>query len=81
MAIEYSALNLVPIREGEDEQTAINDMVNLAQHLDELSYERYWIAEHHNASQPSKFSNCFINSTYVRTYETHTCRFWRHHVT
>lgn len=30
MAIKYSALNLVPIREGEDEQTAINDMVNLA---------------------------------------------------
>ncbi|HDJ5097551.1 TPA: LLM class flavin-dependent oxidoreductase [Staphylococcus aureus] len=49
MAIKYSALNLVPIREGDDEQTAINDMVNLAQHLDELSYERYWIAEHHNA--------------------------------
>lgn len=41
MAIKYSALNLVPIREGDDEQTAINDMVNLAQHLDELSYERY----------------------------------------
>ncbi len=52
MAIKYSALNLVPIREGEDERTAINDMVKLAQHLDELSYERYWIAEHHNASQP-----------------------------
>lgn len=49
MAIKYSALNLVPIREGEDERTAINDMVKLAQHLDELSYERYWIAEHHNA--------------------------------
>lgn len=27
MAIKYSALNLVPIREGEDERTAINDMV------------------------------------------------------
>lgn len=49
MAIKYSALNLVPIREGDDERTAINDMVKLAQHLDELSYERYWIAEHHNA--------------------------------
>lgn len=41
MAIKYSALNLVPIREGDDERTAINDMVKLAQHLDELSYERY----------------------------------------
>ncbi|MDT4089390.1 hypothetical protein RPP52_00980, partial [Staphylococcus aureus] len=27
MAIKYSALNLVPIREGDDERTAINDMV------------------------------------------------------
>lgn len=58
MAIKYSALNLVPIREGEDERTAINDMVKLAQHLDELSYERYWIAEHHNAHQQA----------YVRAY-------------
>ena len=24
-------------------------MVNLAQGLDDLGYERYWIAEHHNA--------------------------------
>ncbi len=39
MAIKYSALNLVPIREGDDERTAFNDMVKLAQHLDELSYE------------------------------------------
>lgn len=49
MSIKYSALNLVPIREGEDESIAIKDMVTLAQHLDKLKYERYWIAEHHNA--------------------------------
>ncbi|MFF5513940.1 LLM class flavin-dependent oxidoreductase [Staphylococcus capitis] len=47
--IKLSALNLVPIREGQDEKDAINDMVKLAQGLDELGYERYWIAEHHNA--------------------------------
>src|SRR5699024_4873997 len=28
---------------------AIHDMVKLAQNLEELEYERYWIAEHHNA--------------------------------
>ena len=39
----------VPIREGQDDKDAINDMVKLAQGLDELGYERYWIAEHHNA--------------------------------
>ena len=32
-----------------DDKDAINDMVKLAQGLDELGYERYWIAEHHNA--------------------------------
>lgn len=47
--IKLSALNLVPIREGQDDKDAINDMVKLAQVLDELGYERYWIAEHHNA--------------------------------
>ncbi|WP_367121835.1 LLM class flavin-dependent oxidoreductase [Staphylococcus capitis] len=47
--IKLSALNLVPIREGQDDKDAINDMVKLAQGLDELDYERYWIAEHHNA--------------------------------
>ncbi|MGZ1607464.1 LLM class flavin-dependent oxidoreductase [Staphylococcus argenteus] len=49
MTMKYSALNLVPIREGENERTAISDMITLAQNLDDLSYERYWIAEHHNA--------------------------------
>ncbi|WP_367081274.1 LLM class flavin-dependent oxidoreductase [Staphylococcus capitis] len=47
--IKLSALNLVPIREGQDDKDAINDMVKLAQGLDELGYERYWITEHHNA--------------------------------
>ncbi|MCS4485612.1 LLM class flavin-dependent oxidoreductase [Staphylococcus americanisciuri] len=47
--IRYSALNLVPIREGSNERGAIDEMVTLAQTLEKLSYERYWIAEHHNA--------------------------------
>lgn len=44
-----SALNLVPLRKGESEQEAIQNMVQLAQHVEKLGYERYWIAEHHNA--------------------------------
>lgn len=47
--IHYSALNLVPIREGSNEKEAIAQMTALAQHLERLNYERYWIAEHHNA--------------------------------
>lgn len=45
--IKLSALNLVPIREGQDDKDAINDMVKLAQGLDELGYERYWIGRAH----------------------------------
>lgn len=47
--LKLSALNLVPIREGQDDQAAIKDMVKLAQDLETLDFERYWIAEHHNA--------------------------------
>ncbi|MGW7854452.1 LLM class flavin-dependent oxidoreductase [Staphylococcus xylosus] len=47
--LKLSALNLVPIREGQDDQAAIKDMVKLAQDLEKLDFERYWIAEHHNA--------------------------------
>ncbi|MGW7848538.1 LLM class flavin-dependent oxidoreductase [Staphylococcus xylosus] len=47
--LKLSALNLVPIREGQDDQAAIKDMVKIAQDLETLDFERYWIAEHHNA--------------------------------
>ena len=47
--LKVSALNLVSIREGQDDSDALNDMIDLAQHLEQVGYERYWIAEHHNA--------------------------------
>lgn len=47
--LKVSALNLVPIREGQDDSDALNDMIDLAQHIEQVGYERYWIAEHHNA--------------------------------
>ncbi len=47
--MKYSALNLVPIREGSSDIDAIEQMVNLAKHLEQQEYERLWIAEHHNA--------------------------------
>ncbi|WP_185640404.1 LLM class flavin-dependent oxidoreductase [Staphylococcus pasteuri] len=47
--LKVSALNLVPIREGQEDREALNDMISLAQQLEDFGYERYWIAEHHNA--------------------------------
>ncbi|PTI12644.1 LLM class flavin-dependent oxidoreductase [Staphylococcus warneri] len=47
--LKVSALNLVPIREGQEDSDALHDMIDLAQYLEQVGYERYWIAEHHNA--------------------------------
>ncbi len=46
--IPVSVLNLAPIREGQNAKEAIDAMVELAQATEEMGYERYWIAEHHN---------------------------------
>ncbi len=48
--IPLSLLNLVPIRKGEGAKEAIEAMVDLAQATEKMGYQRYWIAEHHNAS-------------------------------
>jgi len=47
-SLPVSALNLVPIREGQGPREAIQSAVELAQALEKLGYVRYWIAEHHN---------------------------------
>lgn len=46
--LNISALNLVPVRAGTNATQAIEDMVDLAEHIDGSSYQRYWISEHHN---------------------------------
>ncbi|GIN41140.1 MULTISPECIES: LLM class flavin-dependent oxidoreductase [Heyndrickxia] len=48
--IPVSVLNLVPIRKGQTTKDAIDSMVELAQAVEKLDYQRYWIAEHHNSS-------------------------------
>lgn len=45
---KVSALNLVPVRQGQTQAQAIQSMVGLAQEVERLGYVRYWIAEHHN---------------------------------
>ncbi len=45
---KLSALNLVPMRQGQTAKEAIDAMVRLAQYVESLDFERFWIAEHHN---------------------------------
>jgi luciferase family oxidoreductase group 1 len=46
--IAVSVLDLVGMRSGEPAGSAIARSVNLAQHVEELGYKRYWLAEHHS---------------------------------
>jgi luciferase family oxidoreductase group 1 len=43
----FSLLDLVPVREGQDNASALADAADLAAHAEALGYHRYWVAEHH----------------------------------
>ena len=47
--IRYSILELAAISEGKSIQDTLKDSLNLAQKAEDLGYERFWLAEHHNA--------------------------------
>ena len=44
----FSFLDLVPVREGGTVAQAIAQSVRTAQHVEQLGFTRYWLAEHHN---------------------------------
>lgn len=46
--MKLSALSLVPVRQGQTHKQAIDTMLREAVLAEELGFERYWIAEHHN---------------------------------
>lgn len=43
-----SVLDLAPIRQGGSAAETFQDSVSLAQLAEQLGYQRYWLAEHHN---------------------------------
>ncbi len=47
--IKYSLLDLALISEGNSLKDTFENAVALAQHVEQLGYTRYWLAEHHNA--------------------------------
>src|SRR5271156_1590156 len=48
--LAVSVLDLVGMRPGEGAGSAIARSVDLAQHVEQLGYQRYWLAEHHSIS-------------------------------
>jgi luciferase family oxidoreductase group 1 len=43
-----SVLDLAPVPEGSDVAQSLRNSIELARHAEQLGYERYWLAEHHN---------------------------------
>ena len=48
MKIKFSILDLAPITEGNSASQALKNSLELAQLAEELNFNRYWLAEHHN---------------------------------
>jgi luciferase family oxidoreductase group 1 len=48
--LAVSVLDLVGMRTGESAGSAIARSVDLAQHVEQWGYQRYWLAEHHSIS-------------------------------
>jgi luciferase family oxidoreductase group 1 len=47
-SLPVSVLDLVATRAGESAGSAIARSVELARHVEQLGYKRYWVAEHHS---------------------------------
>lgn len=47
--LPYSVLDLVAVLQGHSHLNAMENSLSLAQHVEKLGFERFWIAEHHNA--------------------------------
>jgi luciferase family oxidoreductase group 1 len=47
MSFLLSALDQSPVSEGSTGADALRNSIDLAQHVETLGFERYWIAEHH----------------------------------
>jgi luciferase family oxidoreductase group 1 len=46
--VSFSVLDLATVREGKDIADTYQNSKSLAQHVEQLGYKRYWLAEHHN---------------------------------
>jgi len=44
----FSTLDLAPIRDDGNPGQALRNSLALAQHVEKLGFERFWVAEHHN---------------------------------
>lgn len=62
--MKLSILDQIPIAKGMTAQQALHNSVALAKNADDLGYERFWLAEHHNTRTLAS-SAPEITATYI----------------
>lgn len=50
MTIPLSFLDLAPVSAGQTRKQALDESLRLVQHLEQLGFKRYWMAEHHGSA-------------------------------
>src|ERR1700761_3848306 len=60
--IPISVLDFCPVREGETPREALLQATELAKHAETLGYNRFWVAEHHNAPMVASAATAVIIS-------------------
>ncbi len=58
--VPLNVLDLVPVVEGGSASSAIEDTTALAQQVESLGYQRYWMAEHHNMTGVASSSTAVL---------------------
>ncbi|MGM8216651.1 LLM class flavin-dependent oxidoreductase [Bacillaceae bacterium W0354] len=48
MNLKLSVLDQSPLLQGNNERDALNQTIELAKHVDQLGYTRFWMSEHHS---------------------------------
>jgi luciferase family oxidoreductase group 1 len=68
----FSVLDLVPVSDDKTPANALQNARELAQHVERLGYNRYWVAEHHNMVGIASAATCVVigfiaeNTTKIR---------------
>ncbi|WP_114749113.1 LLM class flavin-dependent oxidoreductase [Pleomorphovibrio marinus] len=70
--IPYSFLDLAILKEDEDHSSAFRRCVNIAQHVESLGYNRFWVAEHHNMAAVGSVAPIVLMSHIA--HQTHRIR-------
>jgi hypothetical protein len=75
--VKISTLDLVPVRHDKGTAESLRNSLNLAQHVEKLGYNRFWVAEHHNMDGIASSATSVLLGYLAGG--TSTIRRWRHH--